>query len=217
MRISSGRRLSVNHLIGPAAAFFALQICLTVSCPPWLSGKDAGLIRRGVMVDPSVCECSGLGKGWRDIETAYFKVSADGDVDMGTVERNLRKRLFFIGRRAPSDAGVNAYIAYRLDAICERAMDILNVRPKMAGINIKVFKSVEDLASAYRMLTGKSSDMKAFYVQDCRTIYTCEECITDSVMAHEIAHAIVDNYYNGIPPPNVGEMLASYVDMHISD
>ena len=39
--------------------------------------------------------------------------------------------------------------------------------------------------------------------------------ISDSVMAHEMAHAVIDNYFNVIPPEKTAELLATYVDSHL--
>jgi hypothetical protein len=195
----------------------AAALCLLATGSLRLLAERMELIRKGVMVDPSVCECQGIGSGWKDIRTRYFKVQMDRDVDAEAVERQLRRRFFFPGRQTPRDLGPEEGVARRIDAICDRAMDILNVFPKMDSPGIKIFKGKADLGAAYRTLTGRSEDVKAFHVQDCRMIYTSEETINDSVIAHEIAHAIVDAHYNGIPPPKVGEMLASYVDMHLAE
>ncbi|MCX5666928.1 MAG: hypothetical protein NTY34_01245, partial [Candidatus Omnitrophica bacterium] len=58
---------------------------------------------------------------------------------------------------------------------------------------------------------------KSFYVHAYRTIYTSEESISDSVMVHEMAHAVIDNYFSVVPPAKVAEVLASYVDLHLEE
>ena len=62
---------------------------------------------------------------------------------------------------------------------------------------------------------GKPGDFKAFYVYKYNTIYTSESDIEDSVIIHEMAHAIIDHYFSVIPPETVGEVLAAYVDAHL--
>jgi predicted Zn-dependent protease len=47
------------------------------------------------------------------------------------------------------------------------------------------------------------------------TIYTSEQDISDSVIAHEIGHAVVDHFFTVKPPEKIGEMLAQYVDVHL--
>lgn len=196
------------------AAVFAVHICLSA---PRLSGENMELVRHGVMVDPGICESAGDGVSWREFRAGYFDIYIEDGADLNAVERNLRKRLFLVSLPSARGEGKGYDIGRRLDAICERAMDILGLHPRMARRSIKIFKDNKGLADAYRTLIGKTGNIKAFYSHDCGAIYTSEEEITDSVMAHEIAHAIVDSHYNGVPPARVGEMLASYVDMHISD
>jgi hypothetical protein len=196
------------------AAIFAAQLCLSVFR---LSGENVDLVRHGVMVDPYICDSVGKDASWRELKTGYFDLYVEDGVDLNAVDRNLRKRLFFAGLQAGGGSGKESSIARRLDAICGRAMGILDMHPKMARRGIKIFKSNEDLNMAYVTLTGRTGGVRAFYSHDCGVIFTSQYEITDSVMAHEIAHAIVDSHYKGVPQPKVGEMLASYVDMHISD
>lgn len=199
------------------AAFFAVQLHLFGPYSLDLFSEHVELVRHGVMVDQSVCERAGTGEGWTELATRYFDVYAETGVDLEPVEMRLRRRIFFANRKGTPESSINGRIAYQLDAICERAMELLDMRPKMPRIAIKIFKDSEDLNDTYRMLTGKSGRIRSFYAQDCGVIYTSEEYITDSVMAHEIAHAIIDSHYGGVPPSEVGEMLASYVDMHLED
>jgi hypothetical protein len=197
-----------------AMAVFAAYLCLSAAR---LSSENITLVRHGVMVDPAICESVGKGASWQEAKTGYFDLYVERGVDLNVVERSLHRRLFLVKPASGRGAGKEDDIARRLDNICERAMDILDLHPNMPRRGIRIFKNREDLNAAYATLTGKSGNIKAFYSQDCGVIYTSEYGITDSVMAHEIAHAIVDTHYNGVPQPKVGEMLASYVDMHISD
>lgn len=209
------RKIDAEMLL--AAAFLATYVCLAAIYPIRLLARQVELMRKGVMVDDTICASAGRGVEWRTFDTGYFKVEVERGVDLDAVEAYLRKRFFFAGQSRDAGAGVEAKIGRRLNAICQRAMAMLDMNPKMPKIGVKIFKNREDLFAAYRLLIGDGRQIRAFYAHDCGTVYTSEENISDSVMAHEIAHAIIDNHYNGIPIPKVGEMLASYVDMHLSD
>lgn len=217
MRISAGFLDKANAGTVIAAAFLAAQLCFFAVYPFRLIGEGIELIRKGVMVDDTACEAAGRSADWHEFGTRRFKVYVEPGVDLAAVDRQLRKRLFFPSQKIPHDAGLETKIAYRLDALCERGMEILDVHPKMRMIGIKIFKSRENLNKAYRILTGNTAEIKAFYSHDCGIIYTSEYGVSDSVIVHEMAHAIVDSYYNGVPSAKVGEMFASYVDMHIAD
>ena len=199
------------------AAILAAQLFLFNPHPAQLFSEHVELVRKGVMVDETVCESAGIQTAWQKMRTGYFDLYIEQGVDLNTIERNLRKRLFIVRQTSNRGPGWEGDIAERLDAICDRAMEVLDMRPNMARRSIKIFKNREDLKTVYLTLTGRTGSVKAFYAQDCGVIYTSEYDVTDSVIAHEMAHAIVDSHYGGIPPPEVGEMLASYVDMHLAD
>lgn len=195
-----------------AAILFA-----SAAAPLRLMGERARLVRHGVMVDESVCESAAARADWETFESGNFTVYAEKGIDLYGVERGLRKRLFFLGQGRALGRDAEAQIAHRLDIICGRVMEVLDVRPRLPEIDIKIYANRADVIATYHALTGKAGEPRAFYAHDCRTIYTSADEITDSVMAHEIAHAVIDAHYNGVPPPEVSEMLASYVDMHVGD
>lgn len=217
MRSSSGLADRVNIAKMVVAAFIAVQLSLATSLPGRLFSESFRMIRKGVMVDETVCEAAVANAEWRELRTRYFMVYTERGVDLDAVEARLRQRLFIIKYGAPTAGGAEGRIGHRIDSICEQAMELLDMRPNMKSPGIRIFQSSAKLNEAHRFLTGKTGQVKSFYAQDCRTIYTSEDNITDSVLAHEIAHAVVDTNYDGIPPPRIGEMLASYVDMHLSE
>ena len=190
------------------AALFAVPICLSIYA---VSGLD------NIPANTTAYGAANIGAGWGLIETRYFSVYCEEGVDLNAVSRRLRKRIFLYGQGPSYDEGVEKNVAYRLDAIFVRARETLDMYPQMPRIKIKIFSDEETLYREYRKIMGGSGTTKAFYVHFYRTIFTSEDTINDSVMAHEIAHAIIDHYYKYIPSPKVSEALASYIDMHISD
>jgi len=199
------------------AGLFAAQICIIAAHPQWLLGEVMGLVRKGIMVDDSVCQSIGKGSEWDEVRSQHFRIYAERGVNLGAVERQLRKRLFMVTRKMPKDVGMEIKVAARIDIIYERARQILDMPPRKSNTAIRIFKTREKLHEEYARLTGRAGNIKAFHVYDCGVILTSEDDISDSVMAHEIAHMIIDGYYNGIPSTKISEMLASYVDMHIAD
>jgi hypothetical protein len=191
--------LSIAHLVPLSAQFDAAP-------------KNGG-VSAGQPADADV-----KGPAWVEIEANYVDAFYEEGVDPGTVERRLRKRIYFFGRSAPDDLSMEGKIAYRLDALFDRVREILDMHPQMPRLSIRIFASEDSLREKYREFSGSDEeDLKAFYVQAYETIYTSEETITDSVMSHELAHAIIDHYFTVIPSSKVSEILASYVDMHISE
>jgi len=205
------------HRVHPfTAALLAVPLYFFMAPSLQLFSEYFDVIRSGVMVDRSVCGYVEKGAGWNTIETAHFTIYVESGIDLGAVKRRLRNDFSFFSRKAGRGT-TEENIASRLDSIFTQARDMLDMYPAMPKIRLKIFKSGESLDREYRAMTGNNHRMKAFYVHDCDMIYTCEEELSDSVIVHETAHAIVDHYYKGIPPPRISEALASYVDMQLSD
>ena len=98
-----------------------------------------------------------------------------------------------------------------------RAEAILDMRPENMHLKIKIFRTRTELNDEYEKIFSTREDVKSFYVYKFNTIYISEEDISDSIIAHEMGHAIVDHYFAVIPPETIRELLASYVDLHLAE
>lgn len=156
---------------------------------------------------------------WRKIETVYTDLFFRPEVNLKAVERQLRERAFtVIGiPKLDKSAGIEEKVAYRVDLIFKRAKQILDMEPMGMRVKIKIFKTRDELDKEYSLIFAEEAGYKSFYVFKFDTIYTSEEDISDSILAHEMAHSIVDHYFLVMPPPKIKEMLASYVDLHLDE
>lgn len=156
--------------------------------------------------------------GWNSFETNYFKVYYKPGADLRGIERHLRKRWFYF-REGQGYYGtdIESKAAYRLDMLFNKAQDILDMHPGVNKITIKIFDNRKELNNEYYKIFYVSQNFKSFYIHARKTIYTSEEDISDSIIIHEMGHAIVDHYFSVIPPSKAAEVLASYVDAHLED
>ncbi len=157
--------------------------------------------------------------GWERIDSAYMTIYYQPGVDLKSVERKLRQRSLYIAGKPklPPLAETSEKIAYRLDLIFEKAREILDMRPRRYDLAVKIFESRKDMTDMYESIFNERKETRSFYVYKTGTIYTNERDISDSVIAHEIAHSIVDHYFVVLPPSKVKEMLAGYVDLHLDE
>jgi hypothetical protein len=96
-----------------------------------------------------------------------------------------------------------------------RVQDILQMKPLIASLDLKIFRTRDELRASCRQLTAGPSDHKAFYVHSLSTIFASENDIIDSIIAHEMAHATMDYSFKAPPPNQVAELMAHYVDEHL--
>lgn len=155
---------------------------------------------------------------WEAIESNYFTVYYRPGTNLERIERRLSRRTSYFGHGEISDdAAIGDKIGYKLDVLFRRVKEILDMFPNIPKLKIKIFNTREELNEEYFKIFKTRENFKSFYIYKYNTIYTSEEDISDSVIAHEMGHAIVDHYFAIIPPGKVAEVLASYVDMHLED
>ncbi|MEW6586435.1 MAG: hypothetical protein AB1442_12595 [Nitrospirota bacterium] len=105
----------------------------------------------------------------------------------------------------------------KIDIIVERVENILEMFPRDVKFTLMLFSSDDEVQALYKTKYGKSVDFIAFYSPRDRTIYLSAKDIDIGVLAHEIAHVIIDLYYGISTPTKIHEVLAQYVETHLKD
>jgi len=157
------------------------------------------------------------GEDWLSVEGAYCTVFYKPTANLKRIEKKLKRRRFSL-ERGLSSARLNDppdKVAYRMDLLYKRAQEILDMHPADMNVKIKIFEDQKELDREYYRIFKQKKRQVSFYVYKHDTIYTCEPNISDSVMAHELGHAIIDHYFLILPPESVKEVLARYVDLHL--
>lgn len=108
-------------------------------------------------------------------------------------------------------------VAYKFDLIFSKVQELLDMRPKDIHLKAKIYRNQNDLDKVYMEIFNEENKFIAFYVFKLNTLYATEKKISANVLAHEIAHCIVDHYFSVIPPKKVAEMIAQYADLHLRD
>lgn len=110
----------------------------------------------------------------------------------------------FLWRISQTEIDIRAYPGLaksRLDRIIEKVQAILDMYPHKFHIDIY-------LHPEYRK--GRI----ASYSERKKSITVYADRVTQGVLAHEIAHAVISSYFRVPPPPKVREILSQYVDRH---
>ena len=156
---------------------------------------------------------------WLSFQTAYFTVYYKPDVNLKRVLGRLSSRDLPYSRNTPTYtlSGVEAKLAYRFDVLFMRVKDILGMNIDKTDIKIRIHKNRKNVNAELCYLNSADEACRSFYVYRYNTIYTSEQDITDSIVAHEMAHAVIDNYFSTTPPEKTAEILATNVDAHLDD
>jgi len=104
----------------------------------------------------------------------------------------------------------------KVDAVVERVQAILDMFPRSLRFKLVLLRGKEDVGDAYQKKFSRRADFIAFYSPEDKTVYVSVDDVSLAVLAHEIAHVVVDSYFEVSAPVRVHEVLAQYVEAQIS-
>jgi len=136
----------------------------------------------------------------------------DGKLDYSPGEWSLGK-LF----SASGSTGPIASVKKKVDALFERAQEILGMRGKVKKVIINIHTNQKQLHDAYYRIARRQCRIRAWYIFRTNTIYINVNDVHEGMLAHEMAHSIIDHYLMVPPPRTTAEILARYVDAHLYD
>ena len=118
---------------------------------------------------------------------------------------------------APKGSDLVQAVTEKVDGLYERVQEILDMRGKLEKkVTLRVYPDRDALARAYQAFTGSPSlRVRAWYIYERNTVYLNAQDVHEGMVAHEVAHAIIDHYLMVRPPRATAEILARYVDEHL--
>lgn len=81
---------------------------------------------------------------------------------------------------------------------------------------IELYSDKENLQKAFRNINETYKSYRAGYIYEYNSIYLNVNDVHAGMLAHEMAHAIIDHYMTVRPPSATAEILARYVDSHLT-
>ncbi len=158
---------------------------------------------------------------WNVFSSRFCSIFYEEGVSLDMVNRriNLRFSDFYSPRRYREkvDFSTEDIIREKFDAIFGKVEDILDMYPGKIHVSINIYRDRDGLDMAYEEIFNEPNTACSFYIYKTNTIYTTERAVTEGILAHEMAHCIIDHYFVILPPRKVQEMLAVYADVHLKD
>lgn len=159
---------------------------------------------------------------WTVIKSSYADIYVHRDIDLKSVVKKINVNFV---RYDPVESKIfldkdisdDTRLASKIDIIIKKAKEILDMYPQNFCINVIIYGDRNEMWNVYEEIFKERKDYIAFYIHKFRTIYISLNDVSESILAHEIGHAIIDSYFGILPPPKIRELLASYVDVHLKD
>jgi hypothetical protein len=152
-----------------------------------------------------------------ELETRYATVVYE---DMGILRKFNNKlkmgRLNYLLFDKTNET-VEDEVRNKIDLIVEKAKTVLDMYPDDLKFTIEIHKSTEGVDDAHFRIYGTRKGYIAFFSPEENTVFYGAKKTTLRVVAHEIGHVVVENYFKVSPPVRIHEVLAQYAEMHITD
>jgi len=158
--------------------------------------------------------------GWVSIQGDSVTVWYLPDANIRKLEARLRERDVPMGQEyrmllSNRSLSIEDRLKARFEIILLRVKEILAMDPKEFHIKVRIFKTRQEMNDTYALMFDNSANFKSFYIHYFKSVYTNEQDFIDSVMAHEMGHAVIDHYFSVPPPTKMAELMATYVDAHL--
>jgi len=115
-------------------------------------------------------------------------------------EQEMSDFIWRLGGQRLDPVSETELTSHRVDRIIERVKAILDMRPHHFTVSIKLTGT---LPAAQRI---------AYYDIKTKMILIAVPYASDGVVAHEMAHAVICQYFDEPPPSKIQEILTQYVD-----
>jgi hypothetical protein len=149
-----------------------------------------------------------------ELESKHFRIHIHEGIDNYQLLEKLRIKHFLHLDVIPLKGSSNAesLIKDTLDEIYLEVSDVIDIHMDDLKINLRVFPNKDYLGEVLIQFYGKKMDLPSFYLYEKNTIYISNDDLKVGMLAHEIAHALISNYFTVPPPTKVQEILAGYAE-----
>lgn len=118
---------------------------------------------------------------------------------------------YLLKRRVSGELSLQGQVSGKIDIIVERVETILEMRPKNFKVDIIIMRSTDDVRAVYKRKYRRDVDFIAFYSPVEKAVYVSADDAKSIILAHELAHAVIDQYFGVAAPVKIHELLADYV------
>jgi len=156
---------------------------------------------------------------WKIVETKHTVIEYQSPDDLNKLNARIKfgESHWGLNTLFASDKSkdMETLVANKVDTVFEKVQEILGMRRKMKKVTIHVYQNRNQLNTAYEGIYARTSHIRAWYRFRDNTVYLNLQDLHEGMLAHELAHAIIDNYLAVRPPRATAEILARYVDSHL--
>ena len=157
-------------------------------------------------------------KGWHVLETGHTIIKYKSVEDLNKFDKAVDYNPAVTDVRWLYIQNANTLpdkIRNKIDAIFERVQEILDMRKSMRKVTVELYSDKENLQKAFQNIIKNSKYYRAGYIFENNVICLNVTDLHVGMLAHEMAHAVIDHYMTVRPPSATAEIIARYVDSYL--
>lgn len=154
-------------------------------------------------------------RNWRRIDSKYCTMWLHPQLEAKQVSKRISTWRVRPQIKVAKEEPEEKKLAAKCDTVFGRAQEILTMHPPGIHTSIRVVKDKSEIEAIHVSRYGFNTEAVAFYDFEANTIFVAAKHLSESVIAHEMAHCIIDHYFRIRPPRKIEEMLAMHVDEHL--
>lgn len=151
-------------------------------------------------------------------EGQYFSIYAEGPVDVYPIVSKLNFNYLVSGDRLangpPDDQ--KQILTKTVDGLYLQVSDIIDIHMYSFKGIIQLLPDKKSLSELIKKEFNLEFNERSIYFFEKNTIFISRADLTLGMLGHEIAHAIISNFFVVPPPPKVQEILCGYVEYSLN-
>ncbi len=163
------------------------------------------LILAAVLVSPASADAA-------ELETRYATLSYGQPELLQAFNRKVKLGGigFSFGRSVSTN--LEGEVRKKVNQLNGRVQEILEMKPRQMKFNIVLLADRKQVQKIYQQQYDRKVKFIAFYSPRTKTVYFSVRDLKLRVFVHEIAHAVIDHYFDKAPPTKIHELLAQHVE-----
>ena len=148
----------------------------------------------------------------------YFSIYADSPVDAYSISSKLNFDYLVFGDSLAKGASDDQkqILVKTIDGLYLEVSDIIDIHMYSFKGIIRVLPDKQSLADLIKTVFNRDFNERSLYFFEKNTIFISQADLTLGMLGHEIAHAIISNFFVVPPPPKVQEILCGYVEYSLN-
>ena len=154
-------------------------------------------------------------EGMKKIETGYTVIKFNDEEIVSKFADKICYGMSLLGAIGKTNENI---ITTSVDGIFRKVEVLLGIDKSFdQKVIVNVYDTKQSLKDAFYQTYKYHTDLRAWYSFHLNTVFCTVEDIDSGMLAHELGHAIVDNYFGFKPPTETAEILSKHVDTHLYD